>query len=100
MSYEFSNNLSDLGKSGAFDLGEIRKHDLELNAEYLRDWISRQNNQLELDVSQLQDKAPTLFDDNRTVIDGLMNAARLAGRREILDALQNDIAVVAQQLNQ
>lgn len=80
--------MSDFG-------GEVDPLAHEANAgvlSHLNNWISQQDARFSLDLSHLQDTTPNIFDSNLEILKSIREAARLVGRKELLDELKYEFS--------
>lgn len=61
------------------------------DCQELAEWVAETDANLAAAVAELEENPPIIFDDTKSILDAVEKAARLAGRREILDELKERI---------
>ncbi len=58
---------------------------------HIEDWVAETDAQIHADLDDIEDQEPTIFDDSGTILSAVEKAARLAGKREILDDIKEKL---------
>lgn len=63
-----------------------------VNCPDLASWVAETDANLAAAIRDLETNAPDIFDDGQSILNAVERAAKLAGRREVLDELKDRIA--------
>lgn len=59
---------------------------------HLNTWISKQDARFSLEFNNLQDTTPDIFNSSLKILESIRDAAKLVGRKELLDELKYEFS--------
>ena len=84
--------MNEVGKVPEISREELEASiDAKHNTLRLAEWIAEQDERLATAFDNLNRNPPTVFNSSLEILDAIREAARLSGRREVLDDLRFNI---------